>query len=182
MENFDPVGGGNLFDKLIGALFSFPEGGFFGGLVLVLRTLSIILIPVFFGLIVWLIPKLWEFRVKFGIRPGPFGLPVDKIAKGRWDEMISRLEGGAESDWALAIIEADNIVDDIFKRIGFQGESMAERISHLDEPQFPAVVILREAHRVRNNIAHTPGFKISISEAKRVLDKYKKVLEDLEVL
>ena len=171
-----------MFEKLIGALFSFPEGGFFGGLILVLKILSLVLIPVFFGLNVWLITQLWEFRAKFSVRPSPFGLPVERIAKGRWDEMMSRLEGGSDSDYALAIIEADNIVDDILKRIGFQGESVAERISRLDPAQFPAVVMLREAHRVRNNIAHTPGFKISRSEAERVLGKYKKVLEELEVL
>jgi len=41
---------------------------------------------------------------------------------------------------------------------------------------------LREAHRVRNNIAHVPGFKLYKSEAERVLGKYEKVLKALEVI
>ncbi len=171
-----------MFEKLFDAVFSFPEGGFFFNLVSVLKVLALILIPVFAGLNIWLIAQLWEFRPKFSVRPSPYTPGPDKIAKSRWDEMMARLEGGAESDFALAIIDADNITDDVLKRIGFQGETMAERISNLNPIQFPEVSILQEVHRVRNNIAHTPGFKISKGEAERVLAKYKKVLEELEVL
>jgi hypothetical protein len=87
-----------------------------------------------------------------------------------------------EADWRLAVIEADSLVDDILKRIGFPGESMAERLAQIPASQLLSLSDLKEAHRIRNNVTHTPGFKISKSEAERVVRKYERVLKELEVI
>jgi len=180
--DFDPVGGGYLFENIFSRIFSINESSAFLSLVIFLKRLSVVLIFAFLVLSIWMAMELWKFRPKFHITSRPFVVPPEKIAKARWGEVMRRFEVGMESDWALAVIEADNLVDDILKRIGFSGESMAERMSQLNPSEFPAVSALKEAHRLRNNIAHTPGFKISRADAEKTLRKYERVLKEFEVL
>jgi hypothetical protein len=173
-ERFEDIGNFNLFQWF--ERFLSPEA------LQAARDLGIILIIIFIAGIIWVLPKLWQFRPKFK-RTAPFAkAPQEKFAKRRWEEIAKRAEGEKESDLSLAIIEADNLLDDILKRIGFQGDTMAERMSHITETQLSTLTNLREAHRVRNNIAHTPGFKITPPEARRILQKYRKVLEELEMI
>lgn len=182
MQDFDPVGGGYLFERLFYGIFSFAEGGFLPAFVAAVKSVSFVLIPVFFGFSAWLVIKILEFRPKFNIRPRPAIVPSEKVARRQWAEVMRRFESGMESDWTLAVLEADGLVDDVFKRIGFLGESLAERMAAISPQEFPEIEDLREAHRVRNNIAHVPGFKLYKSEAERILKKYEKVLKALEVI
>ena len=46
----------------------------------------------------------------------PFG--VRKIVKV-WNRITARLDTGLESEYKLAVIEADSMLDDILKRMGF---------------------------------------------------------------
>ncbi|HEY4528101.1 MAG TPA: hypothetical protein VJL09_03595 [Candidatus Paceibacterota bacterium] len=182
MQDFDPVGGGYLFERLFYGIFSVAEGGFLPAFTATVKFVSLVLIPVFFGFSAWVIIRIWEFRPKFNIRPRPAIVPSEKVARGQWAEIMRRFESGMEADWTLAVVEADGLVDDIFKRIGFLGENLAERMAGISSQEFPEIEDLREAHRVRNNIAHVPGFKLYKSEAERVLGKYEKVLKALEVI
>ncbi|MDP3784799.1 MAG: hypothetical protein Q8R12_01850 [bacterium] len=109
-------------------------------------------------------------------------MPQQKIARKRWEEIMARFEMDTESDWRLAVIEADGLVDDIFKRIGFQGETLGERIASVSSQELSSLAELREAHQIRNRLVHTPGYKITKQDAERSLQRYRKVLEELEAI
>src|SRR3989344_2442517 len=54
--------------------------------------------------------------------PQPVGL------QNEWDRIRANAESIRESEWKLSIIEADKLVDDVLKQLGYPGESMGERL------------------------------------------------------
>jgi len=109
----------------------------------------------------------------------PYG--VRKIAKA-WDKIIGRLEAGLESEYKLAVIEADNLLDGIIKRIGFGGETLADRLDQITSATLTNLDQVREAHKLRNTIVHDPDYRLTLDQTRRTLDIYEKALSDLQAL
>lgn len=104
-----------------------------------------------------------------------------KITKD-WTKIIERLEKGSLSEAKLAIIEADDLLNDVLKRMGYEGESLGERIEQLTPDIISNLTEVLEAHKIRNNIIYDPDYRLSLDETRRILSLYKKALLDLEVL
>lgn len=100
----------------------------------------------------------------------------------RWNEIRKRLESGNESEYKVAIIEADNIIDDLIKRMGFSGENLGERLEKARPGQIDYALELKQAHEVRNRIIHEDGFQLSREDAAAILENYEKFLRVFEVL
>lgn len=186
MNDFDPVGGGYLVQK-IANFFGGGEGSeglvqFANGLLSFFKVIFIFFLILFTVGIIYTIYQLGKFRPKYKFVYGPDDVPQQKIAKRRWEDIMQRYGLGMESDWRLAVIEADGLVDEVFKKIGFEGESLGERIQAISPQELESINDLKEAHQVRNRLVHTPGYKISKQEAERSLRRYQKVLEELEVI
>jgi len=108
-------------------------------------------------------------------------LPKKELDK-KWNSVMDKLEKNNESDYKLALIEADNIFNDLLKQIGYQGEDMGERLKQITEAQLANIDELWQAHKTRNRIAHEPGFKLTYSQAKRAIEIYQRATQDLESL
>ena len=105
-----------------------------------------------------------------------------KIYLKIWAKIEKRMEMGLEEEAKLAIIEADDLLNEALKKIGYQGESLGERLEKLDETSLPNLNEVFKAHSVRSNIIHDPDYKLNLEEAKRILKIYQKTLEDLEAI
>jgi hypothetical protein len=101
--------------------------------------------------------------------------------KKKWEKIKSRLESKNESEYKVAIIEADNVIDDLIARMGYDGNNMAERLDSINPGQIDNIEDLRVAHKVRNRIIHEDGFKLSLEETKNVLGYYEKFLDEFDV-
>ena len=99
-----------------------------------------------------------------------------------WQDVLDHLNSANESEWKLAIIEADKIIDDLLVQKGYQGESLAERLNMIDKKNMKSFDLLWEAHKVRNRIAHKLDFRINRNEALRVISYYEEALKDLQTL
>lgn len=99
-----------------------------------------------------------------------------------WQDVLNHLNSANESEWKLAIIEADKLIDDLLVQKGYQGESLAERLSMIDKKSMKSFELLWEAHKVRNRIAHKLDFKINRNEALKVISYYGEALKDLQTL
>ncbi len=106
-------------------------------------------------------------------------LPKKELDK-KWSSIMDKLEKNNESDYKLALIEADNLFDDLLKRIGYKGDDMGERLKQITEAQLANIDDLWQAHKIRNRIAHEPGFKLTHVQAKRAIEIYQRAMEDLE--
>lgn len=123
---------------------------------------------------------LWNMELyKETITKG--SLPKGKIPK-KWQEILSKIETPEEANHKLAIIEADALLDDTLKKLGFSGETMTEKIEKITAVQLKSVSDLREAHKTRNHILHDPDFRLAPQGGKDVIGLYENVLKELEVL
>jgi hypothetical protein len=92
------------------------------------------------------------------------------------------LESENESEYKVAIIEADTIIDDLITRMGYKGSNMSERLANIPEGQLAELGEMKEAHEIRNRIIHEENFKVDRDFAKGVLKKYEHLLHHFEVL
>lgn len=157
----------------------------FTGWLLILKIIFIVFSLILLGFIIFALAKTtWLKRLILQdwqefLTYRPFGL--GKIEK-EWQKIKARLEAETESEWKLAIIEADKIMDDILNRMGFGGVSLGKRLTKLTTASLPNIEEVKEAHKIRNNIVHDPTYRLSLEEGKRVIGIYEKALTDLQAL
>jgi hypothetical protein len=97
----------------------------------------------------------------------------------RWVKTLTYLFSDSSSDWKLAIIEADAMLDTLMGELGFKGANLGERLKGADQDRFRNLTIAWEVHAIRNRIAHEGlAFEISAHEAKRVIALYEKIFRE----
>lgn len=114
--------------------------------------------------------------VTFGKRGGR-ALDVQRY-RVRWLEIEQSLSRDSEPSLHMAILNADKLVDQALRELGYVGNTMGERIkatrgklSHREE--------LWAAHKLRNRIAHETGVRVGYNQARRALAGFKRTLKDL---
>ena len=112
-------------------------------------------------------------------------MAYDEVTKGdpelahKWDRILALVESDNESDWRQSIIEADIILGDILKKMGYKGETIGEQMSRADKGDFKTISQAGEAHHVRNQLAHVGAYyPLSQYEARRVISLYRTVFEE----
>lgn len=94
----------------------------------------------------------------------------------RWSKTLNYIFSQNSSDWKLAIIEADSILENMLKDMGFPGETVGDRLKSATRETFPQLTQAWEVHTIRNRIAHEGlAFELSHFEAKRVIALYEKI-------
>ncbi len=109
------------------------------------------------------------------------GVHKENLIKG-WQSVLDKLEIGDEANYKLAIIEADKIFDNLLKNIGYQGEDMGERLKQITTTQLANIDEIWQAHKIRNRLVHEENFQLKEHEARRVIEIYKKALNELEAI
>jgi hypothetical protein len=103
-------------------------------------------------------------------------------ANKKWKGIIGKLDTGNASYYKAAILEADSFIDRLLSQMGYEGRNFQERLDAIPEGQVVSVPVLREAHEVRNRIIREADFEISQEEANETLGKYRKFLDELNLL
>jgi uncharacterized membrane protein len=86
------------------------------------------------------------------------------------------------NDWKLAIIEADIILDEALKELGYVGDSLGERLRGLTARQLPGIDDAWQAHKVRNQIAHGGmDFVLTNKLANDTIKQYQRVFNDIGI-
>jgi len=101
----------------------------------------------------------------------------------RWEVVQEHINSDRPADWRLAIIEADTILEEMVKKMGYEGESLGERLKAVEPSDFTNIQSAWEAHKVRNQIAHEGvGFELTQREARRVVGLYEQVFSEFEYI
>ena len=149
----------------------------------VLKIISVILSILLFIIILLLIYKLKKNIAKsleLVSERVTSSVPSKKAISKEWQSVLDKMEKEDTDSHRLAVIEADKILDDLLKKIGYVGGDMGERLKQITPVQLSNIDEVWEAHRVRNRIVHEPDFKLTRMQAKRAIEIYQKALEDLE--
>jgi len=111
------------------------------------------------------------------------GNVVTEAKNEKWEKVMKYLNSDNVSDWRLAIIEADVMLEEMLRRAGYTGESIGEMLKSVDKSDFLTLDDAWEAHKIRNVIAHSGAdFQLSEREARRTVSLFEKVLKEFQVI
>lgn len=101
----------------------------------------------------------------------------DEVSKNpQWIKTLNYLFSQHGSDWKLAVIEADSMLEGLMTELGFKGETLGEKLKSANQDTFHNLSSAWEVHTIRNKIAHDgASFELSQHEAKRVIALYEQI-------
>lgn len=97
----------------------------------------------------------------------------------RWAELLGRVK--TPEGLALAVIDADKLLDEALRRKGYKGKTMGERLVAAQR-ELSNNDYIWYAHKLRNRLVHEPNVRLRKSEAKNALSGIKQGLQDLGML
>lgn len=162
----------NFFSSLYHSAF-FVAIKFFLGIYVAVLVADIILILVLKGL-------------GADIRQAIKGMKMPVVTKSkmqrRWMKIKSRLESDNVSQYKVAILEADSVIDKVLSDMGYAGKNMSERLEKLKPAQIPDYEGIKNAHQIRNRIIHEVDFSVGKKQAEETIEIYESLLRNLELL
>jgi chromosome condensin MukBEF complex kleisin-like MukF subunit len=97
----------------------------------------------------------------------------------QWERIKRKSESGVESDYKLAIIDADDLLAEVLDSRGFEGKDFQETLKKAGKMIAANYNEILSAHETRNSIVYNPDFKISADQAKKVLDVYYSAINNI---
>lgn len=97
----------------------------------------------------------------------------------KWEKIIKLSESENTSDWRLAVIESDIILDELLDKLQLPGETMGEKLKAVEQSDFTTIDSAWEAHKFRNMIAHEGSdFLVNQREIRRIISLYEVVFKE----
>lgn len=97
-----------------------------------------------------------------------------------WDKIELAANSEVEDERKMAIMQADNLLDDLLIKRGYMGQSMGDRLS---QANFKTIDIAWDVHKLRNRVAHgDTSVSLSDREARKAILMYEVVFKDLNIL
>lgn len=194
-----------LSDKGLVSMRIFEEGGFtlmgqamFDFWSQSLQPIFLVLNVLSLGIFIFAVIKVWPIRQTIAIFHNPHahggghgtghgaehGTPVGPVHNPmilkHWTDIVRRANTGTPENLRWAIMEADALVDTVLKERQMPGETMADRLANFRREDSKHIDKLWDAHRLRNEIAHTPGFAMTTRQAEKALFTYRDFLKELK--
>ncbi len=88
----------------------------------------------------------------------------------------------SEAEARLAVIEADNLLNEILIKMGFSGKVLKERLEPMTPDILENIKQVKKAHQIRLNMVANPDYHLDSASALKVLQVYEEALENLQVL
>jgi hypothetical protein len=108
---------------------------------------------------------------------------IDRNANPRWHYIQTLIESPNESDWRVAIIEADSMMEEVLKEKELTGNTVSELLESAKDSGYGSIQDAWDAHLVRNKIAHDGSdYPISQIEGRRVIKMFQNFFEELRVI
>ena len=106
----------------------------------------------------------------------PYGL---RDITRRWNYIMKKTESGLESDFKLAVVEADDFLYQTLDEAGYKGETFEELVASTGKKMLPNLDEIIQAHLVRNAIVHTADYALNIENARRILSLYESAVRNI---
>lgn len=110
--------------------------------------------------------------------PAKISSPKDEV-KENWEHVQELINSTNGSDWNMAVLRADALLDDVLIKLGYEGETIADRLKIVDPHQLPSIERIWSAHRLRNSIAHNPLEQNSREAMTYAIKGYEQALKEL---
>ncbi|EKD23979.1 MAG: hypothetical protein ACD_81C00135G0005 [uncultured bacterium] len=104
---------------------------------------------------------------------------MGKVKIGRaWKELLVSVSTGDSAKMKKAIGDADKILDEALKTLGFVGKNMNERLNTVDAVRLPNIKEVQEAHRISERIKKEPTFSLTQQEVWNIVGIYEKAFKE----
>lgn len=151
-----------------------------GTFPLILMILFILLDAILIGFIIFVMRRYAELvsaRPSKAVVAQPVN-PATQIQIG-WRSIELLIQNQNPSDWNMAILQADALLDDALKNAGYEGATMADRLKIVDPNQIPSLDRIWSSHRLRNAIAHNPTDQHTRETIVSATNSYRQAFRDL---
>ena len=149
--------------------------------LLPLQILFFIFACIFLGIIIYVLSQsnwakifILEKTTEF-LTYHPYG--VKKMPKD-WTKILEKLKTGKESEYKLAVIGADKVLDNVLQK-NYRGASFDDRLNEVSLTIVSDIEGLRQNHKIRNEIVYDPDYELTLDSAKKMLKIYEKALFEL---
>lgn len=100
----------------------------------------------------------------------------------RLADVEAHIRSDNPSEWRLAIIEADIVLEEILEESGYAGTTIGEKLKSASPTSFTTLQDAWDAHLVRNKIAHQGGdFVLTKKLAQDTINQYRRVFAEFGV-
>ena len=178
---------GGIFDRYRDILMAIYAAG--GAIRRTAEIITIVLSLGVIGFIVSVLQRFFTLRDKFKkyLMPAEdegaaHTVPLEKETAAGWEEIKALADSGNPSDWNMAVLRADALLEDVLAHRGYRGVTLAETLKIVDPGAIPSIDRLWSAHRLRNMIAHEPLQQHTKETIDHALSSYESALKDLKVL
>lgn len=107
---------------------------------------------------------------------------VEEEVRDAWDQIKKLGQSESSSDWNMAVIRADALLDDTLRRKGYDGETIKERLDIVDPSILKSIDRVWSAHRLRNMIAHDPEEQHTRETITHALNSYEQAFRELGMI
>jgi len=97
----------------------------------------------------------------------------------QWDRIKKRTESKSDSDYKLAIIDADDLLAEVLDSRGYDGDNFEDSINKAGKLIAPILDEVMKAHEVRNLIVYNPDYKLSADQAQKILNTYESAINNI---
>lgn len=138
--------------------------------------LNIITVSFILGIII-ILKKFTKLREKERKLYAPIKVSQKEETKHntQWKVILSHINSDNKSEWKMAIIEADSILDDILKDMGYEGDTLGDRLKSAGGGEI--IQKAWEAHKFRNEIAHGSSKDLTKQQVKRIISLYESIFK-----
>ncbi len=141
---------------------------------------------VFFGASFWATLKIREIHHKEHEKYEPIRLEefAAKEKFVQWQVVLDHVNSESPAEWKLAILEADNILDEILEDQGYVGKTLADKLKTMSRTKVASYDDIWEAHKLRNQIAHGGAIDMDLSKkmARDTIAKFGNAFKELGYL
>lgn len=101
----------------------------------------------------------------------------------RWEHVQNLSNSDNPSDWRLAILEADVMLEELLRSSGYHGDSVGEMLKSVEKSDFLTIEDAWEAHKVRNRVAHDgSSYLLNEREVRHVISLFENVFKEFEII
>lgn len=130
-----------------------------------------------------LVEEMYGVEPKIVSVPGDEENHIDEPTNKKWLHVQQLINSNNPSDWRIAILEADIMLDELLIASGYVGDSVGDKLKMVEPSDMLTLDKAWEAHKVRNRLAHAGSeFDLNEREAQRVIGLYGQVFEEFQII
>ncbi len=174
-------------DKETGAINTHAVQSFkinFTGFISTVQAISLFITLLFIVGIIYVKFRSYEIKRIEEVKKKILEINEKKVSERpaenkKWLKVQEHVRSANPSDWRLAILEADILLNEILEKMGYKGMTIGDKLKTVERADFNNLDAAWEAHKIRNSIAHEGSdFAINQKEAMRTISLYEQVFKE----